>query len=37
MDMPLLKRGNFLSSYLVDLSEGELLDARITQIQSQLY
>lgn len=33
----LVKLGNSLCFYLVDLSEGELLDARITQIQSQLY
>lgn len=35
--IPLLKLGNPLCSYLVDLSEGEQLDVRITQIQSQLY
>lgn len=37
MVVPLLKLGNPLCSYLVDLSEGEQLDVRITQIQFQLY
>lgn len=36
-EMSLLSPGNRLSFYLVDLSEGELFDARISGIQFQLY